>query len=273
MRSPRGAEGLTWRLTAVVAVLAAGAAVPVASPVHRETPRITEAADAGPAVRAAREQHEDVTVLDLTTPTRKVSAKPDGSLEAELTALDPQWHAIERGDWAKVFSGRPDSTSWYGANDSDTLAKVGTCTGFGGCGGVGVARTYFQFDTGFLADKRLLSATLSTVAVFSPSCVARGHQVFQAASTFNAGLTWNNAPQGRFLDSADAPGVSAGCAGDKAVDFDVTSGVDTTGWSAYYLKAADESDRLAWRKYDPVRTRVVVNYEAGTTTTAGAVLG
>ena len=69
--------------------------------------------------------------------------------------VDPDWRTYWNIGWTKVFSGIPGSTHWGGSNDVDGWAKVGYC-GWAGCNGIGTARSYFMFDTGFLAGKRVL---------------------------------------------------------------------------------------------------------------------
>jgi hypothetical protein len=71
---------------AVASVLAVPSALPLQRPGEARYAPISEAADPGTAFVAAHRQHEPVVVTSLTTPTRAVSARPDGSLVAELTA-------------------------------------------------------------------------------------------------------------------------------------------------------------------------------------------
>lgn len=60
----------------------------------------------------ARRQNEPVMVASLTTPTRKVSAKPDGSFVAELTTQPVR--ALRDGTWVPIdatLATRPDVAS------------------------------------------------------------------------------------------------------------------------------------------------------------------
>ena len=99
---------MAWRrkLLALVAVLlgvgltitAARINEPVAPSVA--LPDISESADSNVAMAAARRQHEPVMVTSLETATRKVSALPDGTMTAELSAQPMQ---VRRGDsWVPV---------------------------------------------------------------------------------------------------------------------------------------------------------------------------
>ncbi|USX53761.1 LamG domain-containing protein [Lentzea sp. HUAS12] len=176
--------------------------------------------------------------------------------------IDPDWWTNDRKDWTKVFSGKPDSTHWYGADDVDSWAKVGTCTGWAGCNGIGVARSYFQFDTSFLRGKRIISADFNATVVHGPQCVTSDHQLWIANATFGPGTTWNNAPGGTFVDSSPAGSNYTGCEGYKPVGFTVGQYINPNGWSAYFLRAANEGDKSAWRKYDAGATKITVNYNS-----------
>jgi hypothetical protein len=176
--------------------------------------------------------------------------------------IDPDWYTNDRKDWTKVFSGKPDSTHWYGANDVDTWAKVGLCTGWAGCNGIGTARSYFQFDTSFLRGKRIISTEFAAAVVYGPSCNTRDHELWIANTTFGAGTNWNNAPGGTYVDTSPAAASYDGCAGNKPVGFDVGQYINPNGWSAYFIKAANEGDNLAWRKYDAGATKIRVNYNS-----------
>ncbi|MDX8146929.1 LamG domain-containing protein [Lentzea sp. BCCO 10_0061] len=174
--------------------------------------------------------------------------------------IDPDWWTNDRKDWTKVFSGKPDSIHWYGGNDVDTWAKVGTCNGWDFCGGVNVARSYFQFNTDFLRGKRIISADFNATVVYGPSCNTRDHELWIANDTFGSGTSWNNAPGGTYVDTSPAGANYEGCAGYKPVGFSVGQFINPNGWSAYFIKAANEGDKYAWRKYDAAGTKIVVNY-------------
>lgn len=174
--------------------------------------------------------------------------------------IDPDWHTFDRSDWTKVFRDSPDSTHWYGGGDVDTWAKVGDCVGWSGCGGVGVARTYWQFDTSFLNGKRIISTELDATIVYGPSCNTRDYDLYIADRTFDAGTTWNNAPGGTLVDTSPGDSAYTGCGGNKGLGFNVGQYISPSNWSAYYIRAHDEGDKFAWRKLDASATRIIVNY-------------
>ncbi|MFB9904406.1 LamG-like jellyroll fold domain-containing protein [Allokutzneria oryzae] len=190
---------------------------------------------------------------------------PDAGLLTDPAAkfpvtIDPDWYTNDRKDWTKVFSGKPDSKHWYGGNDVDTWAKVGLCTGWAWCNGIGTARSYFQFDTSFLRGKRIISADFNATIVYGPQCVTSDHELWIANATFGPDTTWNNAPGGTYVDTSPAASSYNGCVGNKPIGFTAGQYINPNGWSAYFIKAANENDKSAWRKYDAAGTKIVVNY-------------
>jgi hypothetical protein len=211
----------------------------------------------------AKRQNAPVIVATLTAPGRTVSVQPNGTLTAELSASDTllDTQAVGLNGWANVFHGKPASTHWNGANDQDALGKVGACN-FAGCGDIGVARTYLQFDTGFLAGARILQASLGATIVHSPSCSVRNHNLYRAVAPISSDTSWNNAPSGWLVGMAGAAGAYvAGCAGNKNIGWNVTGQLNTDGLSTFFIAAQDETDTMAWRKYDAAATTVVVTYD------------
>ncbi|MET9631809.1 LamG domain-containing protein [Lentzea sp. NPDC006480] len=108
---PRGLR----RLAAGLVLVLTGATLAVVPSAtkneQQDEPRITEAAATGTALAAARRQHEPVLVTSLGTPTRTVSAQPDGTLKAELYTQPKQ---VRRGEkWLPInaaLTTRPDRT-------------------------------------------------------------------------------------------------------------------------------------------------------------------
>ncbi|WP_344037564.1 LamG-like jellyroll fold domain-containing protein [Saccharothrix xinjiangensis] len=190
---------------------------------------------------------------------------PDAGLLREGAypiTIDPDWRTAERPDWTKVFRGKSGSTHWHGGNDVDTWAKVGDCTSWAGCNGIGLTRSYFQFDTSFLTGKAVLSANFNATIVYGPSCATANHQLFMANGPINPGTSWDNAPQGWHVQTKPAESNYTGCAGHKGIGFDVKSAVNTSGASTYFIKAEHEGDRFAWRKYDAAATKILINYNS-----------
>jgi hypothetical protein len=232
------------------------------NPVLRTQP--TTMWDAGDRQAAV---HVDLSGTELTL-------RPDLDLLTDPTAtfpvtIDPNWATLDHFDWTKVFSKKATSTHWYGADDVDSWGKVGLCTGLRGCTtsatDIGVARTYLQFDTRFLAGKRILGATLDAAIVYGPACnIDRPHQLWMANATINQGTNWNNAPGGWWVDTQTAQSAYDNCPGNKGIGFNVNknNGLCTTCWSVYFMKAENENDNQAWRKYDAFATRLRINYNS-----------
>lgn len=195
----------------------------------------------------------------LSTATRTIQAHPDGTLTASVAL-------VEKSGWGEVFSNHATRPFWDG--DAETGASVGFC-GWVGCT-VKVARSYFVFDTAFLAGAQVISARFETVVIHSPTCQASAHQLYAATGFVGPGLNWKDQPGAALLGTQSAPvAYSGGCPGPKPVVFDVARGINPLGASAYSLRAVGEGDperdvdgdRLAWRKYDPARTQLVVTFE------------
>ncbi|WP_433379310.1 LamG domain-containing protein [Actinoplanes sp. CA-142083] len=172
--------------------------------------------------------------------------------------IDPDWRTFGQQGWTKVFSGKPDSAHWNGGNDLDNWAKVGYCD-WPGCNGIGVARTYWTFDTSFLNGKRIISASLDATIAYGPQCRTDEHKLF-ATGGIGGGTTWNNAPQGWEVGKASAGSNYTGCEGYKGIGWNVAGALNTSGWSTFYVRATDEGDKFAWRKYDGAATRITVNF-------------
>jgi hypothetical protein len=178
--------------------------------------------------------------------------------------IDPDWHTFVNSDWAKVFSGKSNRSYFYGGLDTEqdgsNWAKVGKCD-FNYCNGIGTSRTYWQFDTSFLAGKTVRTVYFDITTVYSPSCHATAdNELWIANSTFGSGLTWDNQPGATHVDTQSIPMVYDGCAGYKGVTFNVGGYYSPSSWSAYFIKGRTETTSDEWRKYDPRSPRIRANY-------------
>ncbi|HWH00916.1 MAG TPA: LamG domain-containing protein, partial [Pilimelia sp.] len=222
------------------------------------TPAAAAAPFAAPSGTARR------SVAAVTVGRDALVLRPDRAMLADPrtrypVVVDPDWRTAARTGWAKVFSGKPTTSYWLGGVDGGE-GKVGNCA-WAGCNGIGVSRLYVQYDTGFLAGKRILSAAVNSVITYGPSCPnVRDHELFVAHGQIGGGTTWNNAPQGGWLDTRGADTVYGGCSGHKPIGFDTKGHVNAGGVSTYFIKARDEGDGYAWRKYDPNATNLVVHF-------------
>ncbi|MFL6073817.1 MAG: LamG-like jellyroll fold domain-containing protein [Mycobacteriales bacterium] len=119
--------------------------------------------------------------------------------------IDPDYGVPDAG-WAKVFSGHPYDSYWYGGgdveNDGRNLAKAGDCAWGSECDGIGLARSYFQFNISALHGAVVVGqagvttgAEFNVHEVYAPACSGAGHNYgldLHAAPPFGPGLTWNN---------------------------------------------------------------------------------
>ncbi|WP_433439624.1 LamG domain-containing protein [Nonomuraea sp. CA-141351] len=177
--------------------------------------------------------------------------------------VDPNWNTPGKTGWAKVFSGKPTTTAWFGGQDGPE-GKSGKCyVASGECNGIGVARTYYQWDTGFLGGKQILEAMVNTPVVHSPSCSTEAdkHRLMLADGPIGPGTNWSNAPWGREVElPKGAPTVHSGCPGFKGLGFNVVNALRPGGVSTYFIAAVDEGNDLGWRRFDANATNLTVKF-------------
>ncbi|GII91678.1 DNRLRE domain-containing protein [Sinosporangium siamense] len=129
-----------------------------------------------------------------------------------------------------------------------------------GFNGDRVARSFLTWETGALAGKRILSATLKLWSQHSWSCTPRAWEVWSAEpmtatpAIVTAAARWPGpAPLKQAAVSTETRGWSDRCA-DGWVSVDLRDLVQS--WAdqrktkgAVVLKATDETDRLAWKRF------------------------
>jgi hypothetical protein len=176
--------------------------------------------------------------------------------------------------WAKVFSGKPGTSYWNGGGDVEccgpfagqNLAKSGQCwNAEGACNGIGLAHSFFQYGAGFLAGKHILNAEFNVLEVWAPSCSARALEAW-GTNPVNPGTTWGNQPfPGGGPASLGAVNVAMGYSGSCPagwIGFDATRAVNNAltfngGTTTIMLKASNEADQSAWKKFNPNATLIV----------------
>lgn len=198
--------------------------------------------------------------------------------------IDPDVGAGRTG-FGMVLSGYPNTAYWGG--DDDHIAKVGLCPeslrperecSEPGKPNIGVARSFFQFDTSFLLGRHVLGAEFNTYLAYTPSCVGGQVQVW-ATNPVDGGLTWNNQPWpgGSIHLGSDhlAGGYNASCPGRwlgyRAAQAVVNSVNSGSGRVAIMLKAGDEGQEHAWKKFhvNGVGPNVSVTYNTLPNTPTG----
>ncbi len=194
----------------------------------------------------------------------KLVLRPDGAMLSDPTtvypvSIDPD---LTPGLWglALVASGYPTQAYWQGGIDG--VAKVGTCTGWAGCNGADVHRSYFQWSTGTLVGKRILAAELNALETHAPSCQARPVEAKATNRLTSTSTTWNSKPTelASLGIRTVAHGYNASCpgawvgwnainafpadsAGVRRADADTTIVLRAPSNGNY------EADKLAWKKF------------------------
>ncbi|WP_053739374.1 LamG domain-containing protein [Nocardia sp. NRRL S-836] len=214
----------------------------------------------------------EITADSLTlVPDQKLLTSADATFPI---IIDPHLNEANRDKtgWTTVYKNDNDasianSTHWNGHNSQAETKSwlTGTTTARAGRAyGESYLRTksYFQFDTGFLAGKTNLGAWLNTVVVWGPDCAqSRGFHLYKS-DPVGEGTSWNQQPAtGSIGDTISVPVDSDGtCRGNKAVSFPAGSGLRPGTTSTFMLAPDNMDDVNAWRKFDPARTQLKINF-------------
>jgi hypothetical protein len=195
----------------------------------------------------------------VITADRKLLDDPDTMFPV---TIDPAPAQLGKFAWGGVYSGNAGRAYYNSTADPAGTAQVGLCN-WSNCNAVvGVARTYFQYDTRWLGGKEFIKAFVNTVAVHRPDCGVVNQHLYWADGQYGAGTTWNNQPGHWVIDTKAVAGARSGCAdpGEHHVGFDTKGHIRFGDFSSYFLGAADEGNSSYWRKYDPGRTVLYVEY-------------
>jgi hypothetical protein len=180
--------------------------------------------------------------------------------------IDPSEHTAARHHWTKVFSGKKTATNWDGTKLDGNEAKVGYCN-WDGCDGIATARTYWLFDTSFLAHRTVLDTRFRATTNAGPDCKQpRNHVLYKSNNWHIAeGTDWNNQPAGGTVGSPNGEKLGAssvpGC-GVHEVTFLPYNHITLGDYTTYYLVAENESDKYAWRRYNAESARLWVRWNA-----------
>ncbi|MER7432888.1 LamG domain-containing protein [Nonomuraea rubra] len=189
--------------------------------------------------------------------------------------IDPDWRTFGWETWNTVLSGKPSQVYARTSGAGPNVVQVGRCFEDGTCDGIGIARAYFQFDTRFLAGKRIIQAAFETSVMYSPDCAPGGHNhvLSKSYNVINDGTTWDNQPWGERPSPVSIPkGGNAkwGCPAWSSAGFPVADKLTPGGPTTLLLYAENEAEDDYWRKYSPVKdpggnrgndhTRLTVHY-------------
>ncbi|HCT77111.1 MAG TPA: hypothetical protein DGT23_11075 [Micromonosporaceae bacterium] len=230
---------------------------PVAGPVFRAPPSLMWDS-AEDRKQALAKVSVDAKAL-VITPDAELLDDPNTTFPV---VIDPAPAQLGKYAWGGVYSGNPNRAYYNSTADPAGTAQVGRCN-WSNCGAiVGIARTYFQYDTRWLGGKEWIRSFLNTVAVYRPDCGVHNHHLYWVNGQYGSGTTWNAQPGHWVVDTKGVAGARGGCAdpGEHHFGFDTKGHITFGGWSSYFIGAADEGNQGAWRKYDPARTVLYVEY-------------
>ena len=165
--------------------------------------------------------------------------------------IDPSWHTPDKQSWTSVYDDGTDAmrrgTHWNGANSqAETawwLSGITTARSGKAYNQKLVVRSYFQFDTSFLAGRQVLSSKFITSVVYGPTaCGTSETQALYDAGTIYSDTNWYNQPAGGHLQNVAVPSVYSSCTGFQEVGFDkAAGGTNAGGVSTFFLTAASET--------------------------------
>jgi hypothetical protein len=188
------------------------------------------------------------------TSTAQVTVVPDPAALAGPHVTYPLYIDPEMSsgsaNWAEVTG-----NGWH-YYDPAQLAQVGLCTGWSGCNGLTVARSYFEMPTGPL-DNGAATATIWSAHFFldevwaSAGCGTAEPVQIDEAGPISGGTVWPG-PDGRGLDTVSSAG-SSGCEADIPPANVASAAQDAASghWPTLTLamKSPNEGDKYQWKKF------------------------
>ncbi|MEJ3748053.1 LamG-like jellyroll fold domain-containing protein [Actinomycetes bacterium KLBMP 9797] len=222
-------------------------------------PPVTEASDSGPG-DASKISTVPVAVTDQALTLAPDQAMLGASDTRFPVFIDPMYRTPRSSANLMV------SSTGYESYNFKTDQGVGQCpTGLPSsgrsCGAPHRKRLFYRVPTGWLAGRHVISAELHVREVWAASGAKRPVDI-HLAKAFGANSTWNSTADNwqRRLDRRNVAKGWSGCAATSCpagdVVFNVTSGIREAareGWknTTFGLRAADEGDQLAWKRFDP----------------------
>jgi len=196
---------------------------------------------------------DTVAVVPSQVTATALTLRPDPAiLRSSSTVfpvyIDPYMAADDRTKWAMVDEYFPDS-EYYNWTSADQGVGYQDYTGHSR------KRQLYVFNTNEISGKQIRTAVFSAFETHSASCNRRPVDLWLIGD-FNSATNWRNQPVwGRVLDSQNvANGYTTCSPGGASVEWGALSAVQDA--ANYYwgtvglgLRAADENDRLAWKKF------------------------
>ena len=185
--------------------------------------------------------------------------------------VDPDWNTGE-ASYSYVDSHWPSISYWNGAGGSDGTVHVGYLPAEWDYteGASHVTRGFYQFNTAWLAGRKIMKAVVNTTEKWSSSCDARPVSAWVTGG-IGSGTTWNAQPG--YLQKVStqnvAKGYSASCPG-GGVGFDMGSATswltNSPQWTVG-LRADNEGDDRGWKVFTKDAT-LIVTYDTPPNTPA-----
>ncbi|MFB9627401.1 LamG-like jellyroll fold domain-containing protein [Nonomuraea helvata] len=190
---------------------------------------------------------------------RKQLAAKDTAFPVTLAANGPSLDAPKSG-WAEVADMGLAGNSYWGG-DGDPVAKVGYSAWDRP---IVRYRSYFLFDIGALRGKHVLNAQFNARENYAPSCSPRVVDLYHTGP-IGPGLTWNTQPWATYIGGQNVAFGYSGCPA-NVIGWTVTGNVESALGSgsagvAFMLRAGDENDSLAWKKFD-TNPSLIVDYNS-----------
>ncbi|WP_436786041.1 hypothetical protein [Yinghuangia sp. YIM S10712] len=166
--------------------------------------------------------------------------------------VDPSFFSHQAG-WTLAYKTYPTKSFWMGANfnGGTTTARVGHENDTNG-----TSQSFFRmsFDPNLLAGATIFSSTFRILETHAWSCQAKPVDL-HLTGPISEGTTWANKPAPGVLQQSinAAKGYNASCPGDYLAfnTLDAASRARDGRWGdiTFVLKAANEADTYAWKKF------------------------
>lgn len=208
-----------------------------------------KAVDEGPAGEAKH------ALMQFDGSTAGLTVKPDQSM---LTAADTVFPVVldptmdltkDRVGWTAAWELYPSTSFWK------TEHSLGV--GYEGWEQSKIVRSYYQFNTSYYTNKKIIAASLKNYEIHSASC-AEKEVIVSRVKPISPRTTWNNQPavEADVAKKSFANGWSSSCPA-GSIEFDVTGSIQASAdqdavSTTFRLRAADESDRIAWKQFNTV---------------------
>lgn len=193
-----------------------------------------------------------------------LTVKPDQKMLAAAdtvfpVVIDPTMELTkDRVGWTAAWELYPSTSFWM------TEHSLGV--GYEGWEQSKIVRSYYQFNTSYYTNKKILKASMTAFETHSASCTKKG-VILSRVKPISPRTTWNNQPavEADVASVTDAKGWSSACPA-GFLEFDVTASMQATSnakltSTSFRLRASDETDMIAWKQFD-ARSQLHVEYVA-----------